>query len=157
MSCCELNTIMSLVTPSLVKEGNVFIEDSKKFVELSLWYDMYQVHLIAERRQMKPMDHVQSRIANLDVGHIGNSYRTILTEHVSKGMSFNHYIIIRPNIALRLAGISKVYGSCAILFFPSVPFSKAACIILFPLIIDVVQMMICFRAGTYVLACNTGM
>jgi hypothetical protein len=44
------------------------------------------------------------------------------------------------------------YDACAV-FFPKEPFSIAASIILFPLIIDVVQMMIRFRAGMKLLAC----
>ena len=41
---------------------------------------------------------------------------------------------------------SMAYVSCTIVF-PNEAFSIAASMILFPLIIDVVQMMICFRAA----------
>lgn len=44
------------------------------------------------------------------------------------------------------------YATCCAVVFPKDPLSIAASIILFPLIIDVVQMMIRFRAGVELLA-----
>ena len=46
----------------------------------------------------------------------------------------------------------KSYAICCAVVFPKDPFSIAVSIILFPLIIDVVQMMIRFRAGVELLA-----